>query len=262
MSHEHEWASRTVELEGCHNFRDLGGLPTADGRRVRRGRVYRSDSLVNLTASDQARVTALGIRLLYDLRSVSERGLRPVQYTGADGIEIRGGNDDHDRADLDAVIANEQATDTSFRDFMLQTYRETPYRKQEVYQRLFRSMATDPSPLVFFCAWGKDRTGIAAALLLDVLGVPRDEIIADYVLSKAATRRGFERLIANPASRFARLRGVDPEIWGPLADADPRYLGAMFEQVEARHGSVTGFCREVLGTDGAWLERLRAALVA
>lgn len=254
---------RFLALEGCANFRDLGGLATRDGRRVRSRLIYRSAALTNLSAADRELLAGLGIRLLFDLRTTTERKLKPIEYTHAagEGPNFWGGTDDHSRADLDALIGGESATADAYRSFMIGTYRDTIYRKAESYRALLLAIAGGETPLVMFCVWGKDRTGLGAAILLDLLGVPRDQIEADYILSTEPSLNGFYRMMEMPRSRFHRLRDVPTETWLPLASADPDYLAAAFAQIEADHGSVEAYARDVLELTPADIARVRERML-
>jgi protein-tyrosine phosphatase len=141
---------------------------------------------------------------------------------------------------------------------MITTYRNLPYEQAESYRVLFLHLAEGDLPVLFHCSAGKDRTGIAAALLLEVLRVPRATITEDYILTDLFFEQGLE--IALHALGSAALHGVSQEIWAPLMRADQIYIETVFETIEERHGSVSGYLREVLGLDDEIETQLRARL--
>lgn len=175
-------ADRVIAVAGSHNLRDLGGLPTADGRAVRRGRIYRSDfpGFAN-DAEGAATVGTIGLATVVDLRRGNEAAAENVTW------------DDHGvryvrvplQADgVDSWHAGYQAYLSGSPDGVVAAVRHL--------------MAPAEQPALFHCAAGKDRTGTIAALLLKVLGVPDDVVVADYVLTHEALEPIMARLLAIP----------------------------------------------------------------
>ena len=115
------------------------------------------------------------------------------------------------------------------------------------------------APLVFNCAAGKDRTGVLAALLLTALGVSRQSVMDDYLL----TERFFDRCCGMFMERRgnASFVGLPSEAWHPMLRADSAYLTAMFDQFDSAHGSTEGYLRDELGVDLAFMERLRSRML-
>jgi len=251
--------SRIVPLEGGHNFRDIGGYSTADGKCVRRGLVFRSGSMADLTLPDQERIAQLGVKVVCDFRSNRERENRPSRWPEPASIDLWTRDHDSSVGALLDAISVPGATAAAVRAKMIEIYHTLPYEQADSYSELFRRIATGPLPLVFHCSAGKDRTGIAAALLLTVLGVPRETVIEDYIL----TERFFEglcRLVkTDPTS--SRFTAVDPSIWDPMLRADAAYIEATFDTLTQRHGSVGGYLREVLGIDDQLQSAVRLKLL-
>lgn len=241
---------RFVELEGCHNFRDLGGYATADGRRVRHRLVYRSAALHGLTASDRRRVREeLGIGAIIDLRSEQEVRADgpgpvadpPVAYHHVPLI-VRAGP-------LSPPDGGEPFALDRF-------YLGLLHHGGECVRAVVELLATARTPTVFHCAAGKDRTGILAALLLSALGVPDDVIVADYALS--------ERSI-EAASAWARANDPDWARW--LSTAPPWLLTcpqpamqAFLDQLRAKHGSIETYLAQA-GVDEQAVDALRGRLL-
>jgi protein-tyrosine phosphatase len=251
-------AERRLPLVGARNFRDLGGYASADGRRVRWGRLFRSDDLAGLSAEDLAQLRRLGLRLVCDLRSQKERAAEPNRGVGdleqlALPVAEQGVAPHFVRNEIlsggIAALAMERV--------MLQAYRDFATEHTQVWATLLRRLA-DPAALpgLVHCSVGKDRTGFAAALVLLALGVPRETVFADYLLSNhylESWRRSLLRWVP-----IASLFRAEPADLAPILEARPEYLEAALEAIDERHGSFERYLSEALGLDAA----LRAALEA
>lgn len=259
MTNAAQQFDRIVPLEGGHNFRDIGGYPASDGRVVARGLVYRSGTLSELSDRDHATMDALGLQVICDFRSTRERERRPSRLPEAARYEIWTRDHPMSAGDLTEAMRRPDATPETSRILMIEAYRDLAYEQVPSYRELFRRIADGPLPLVFHCAAGKDRTGIAAALLLDLLGVARDAVLEDYAITDRFFARGCELVAKDPFG--TKLAGIDQRIWEPMMRADPAYLAAMFETVEARHGSGEGFIRDELGLDDAGIAAIRKRLL-
>ncbi|HEX5586879.1 MAG TPA: tyrosine-protein phosphatase [Acidimicrobiia bacterium] len=250
---------RLVEFEACFNFRDLGGYPTADGGHVRWGTLYRSDTLHRLTDADAQVFRALGLHTVIDLRSVTEVDdhgrLDPAHGDVAwhhvamlDNLRLapRAGDDPAPPVPLpaDDVVPG-------------QGYLAIAEQFGTSLARVFELLAADDAlPAVFHCTSGKDRTGIVAALMLELLGVDDDVIAADYVLTAESRARSAPWIQANEPQFAAFLRQIPPE---RRVVSGETILGFL-EQARAKYGSG----RELLlhlGVRDADLDALRVRLV-
>ena len=249
-----------LAIEGAYNFRDIGGLEAGDGRKVARGRVYRSGALSGLDNADQTALAELGIRWICDFRSTPERSRRPTRAPALTACEIWTYEHEEGTAELRRALTAAGATGESARSFMQETYKTLAYGQTRAYRALFRQLANGVSPVLFHCSAGKDRTGVAAALLLDVLGVPRDAIVEEYALSN----RYFEhaRNLLRSETAAGELKAIDESVLSPVLRADPDYIVAMFSAVEGRHGSAEGFLIEELELSKRDVEALRELLLA
>jgi protein-tyrosine phosphatase len=250
---------RIPQLEGALNFRDLGGYRAADGRTVRWNHVYRSGTTHALTTSDVARLGARGIRFAYDLRSNNERRSHPNRLRDIANLDYRFRDHDHLPGDIRRLLKSRDVRAEDSRRAMIDVYKKLPHEFEDAFRALFHSLAAGEVPLVFNCTAGKDRTGAAAALLLTALGVPREAVLEDYLL----TAQFFERSCAmmlneGGAPLFASL---DRAVWEPLMQVYPEYLEAMFDQVAASHGSVERYLQDQLGMDDARTDQLRDQLL-
>jgi len=245
---------RVLPLEGGRNFRDLGGYLTQDGRRLRWGRLYRSGSMAALTEAAYVRLAELGVRVVCDLRTTSERRSHPFDWRKAPNLSYWARDYDLSFGDLRAVIASDLPTAEQAQAAMVTAYCELPFEQAPAFGELFRRLAAGETPLVFNCSAGKDRTGIAAALILRALGVPEATIVEDYLLSNLAYDRAGSGIAA-------RLAHVPPEVTEAILGVDHRYIRAALAAIEAAHGSVERYLEERLGVSEEALERLKAQLL-
>ena len=259
-------ALRLLPLEGGRNFRDLGGYATEDGRTVRWGRVYRSGVMHELTEADYRYLTGLGIGVVCDFRSASEREDEPTSWAAGE-IDYVAWDYELDTSGFAEAFSGEMSAERSaeiFKGF----YRQTPYTFADRYAVMFDRLAAGEIPLAFNCSAGKDRTGVAAALILSALGVPRDTVVADYALSD-----DYVDYMAELAADRERMGDIDPsdpmyvwtqlppEVIAPFMASDPAYIEASFDQIEADHGDVATYLREVLDVTDAELVAIREALL-
>ncbi len=234
-----------IAFEGAINFRDFGGAITRDGRRVARGRLYRSDALWQFTDADLERFAALGIRTVCDFRADLERERWPNRLpdVAAPRHLGLGFTPQGTQAAWDAVNRGEMSAE-GVRAYMRDHYRTIAVVHREFYARMFQALLeADALPFLVHCASGKDRTGFAAAIILLSLGVPRDAILADYVISdRPLHRRELWHLFH---------RDVDPGAYQAVGAAAPEYLGAAFEAIDSNWGGEDRYLREALGLSDA-----------
>ncbi len=238
-----------VPLRDASNLRDLGGWRTADGRRVRRGLVFRAPALSGLGEADLATVAALGLRTVCDLRGAREAEHTPVLLPGATRhalpIEPSVG------AGLRDILATGQATGEDLHTLLRRAYEAYALSATRQYGTLFALLARgDAGPLLFHCTAGKDRTGFGAALLLSALGVGEEDVMADYLATNDLWRR--ESLPA---------RDLPPELAAVLLRAHRPLLEAGLAAARAAHGTLEAYLHHALGVDAAALERLRGRLL-
>jgi len=247
------------QLARHFNFRDLGGLKSVNGREVRRRTLYRSASLSELAPEHIAAVRSLNIRSVIDLRHNSERETHPTpwQEMGCSAYWCRDYEPAGGGGGLNDLLASESLTAAAARDLMLRAQIELTYSSVDSLKRLFHAIRTDEGPFLFHCTSGKDRTGIAAALVLSALEVPRDVILADYL----ATSR-FDILASAAYRRAEPFPPERMEIIRPIFSVDSAYLDHMFDGIIARDGSLEGFFRKTLDLSVSDLDALRERLLA
>lgn len=252
----------SVQLDGVRNFRDLGGYPTADGRRVKPGTLFRSGHLANATDMDLARLARLPLRTVIDLRNEFDYGMdgSDVWIPGSTVLrmplsdpvrtvslgEILAGADD---AALERMFGGGRIAES-----LKGVYRGDLVRRTEVHRRVFDVLLEDSTtPLVVHCSAGKDRTGWVSALILSALGVENDVVLADYLLSNDPARM---YLIRMPDGSRLQPDQLHPLI-RPLFEARPEYLGAALDAVTTEWGGLAGYLRDAVGLTTAEQARLR-----
>lgn len=245
---------RFLTLDGCFNFRDLGGYPTIDGQLVRRGTVYRADALHRLSTAGRAGLAQLGIAAVIDLRTpaeVSDRSWQPApQWPGRwRHLPLREATPNW------GGLTTEQAADPNL---AIQHYIETVREGGSALVAIFTALAEpDALPAVFHCAAGKDRTGIVAALLLRLLGVDSKIVAADYALSDLATARWEASVAAGtPDDTQTAWAYVPPA----MLTADEAIMGGFLDWIDTEHGSVDFLLRRH-GLDPAVITGLHHALL-
>ncbi|WP_333587155.1 tyrosine-protein phosphatase [Phenylobacterium sp.] len=241
-------AERIVPLEGAMNFRDVGGYETADGRFVRWGKIYRSAALSGLTPDDLAKIAKLDIRYVYDLRSVDERRSEPTRWpqTGARLVS-------HDyEMDISAFMAAfaEGPSAEKAREAMTAFYPAVVDSHKVQFREIFAELLQGGDGAVLYhCSAGKDRTGVQTALILSALGVPRETVIEDFLLSNQHHRL---------AADMSALAGMPAEVVAVLSGVERPYIEAFFAEVDRRYGGVEGYLAAELGVDADGIARLRA----
>jgi protein-tyrosine phosphatase len=247
-------APRRIELDGPANFRDLGGYPAAGGR-LRRGRVFRSDSLSRLSREDVRRlVDEVGIVTVVDLRAgheVETYGFAPLADHGVVVHHLPIADEtraDHVERPPDAPDPATMTLDDIY-VLMLDRYADR-------FVRVLRALADEcAQPIVFHCAAGKDRTGIVAALLLSVLGVDDEVIAADYAVTAEHIDELLERHREQAAAGSAPIE-VSDAFYAAEIDVMRRTL----RELRQRHGDAVQYL-EAHGLEPDALVTLRRALV-
>jgi protein-tyrosine phosphatase len=232
-------SARRVPLAGAVNFRDVGGYAAADGRTVRWGLLHRSDSLAELTEADLETVHALGLRSVFDLRHDSERQQRPSrQHPDARHHTHAIGFFPHGSEALMAGVRGRSLSKDAAHGLLLAMYQHLPVDQAAVYGRMLQTLLLpDALPALVHCTSGKDRTGFGVSVLLTALGVPRETILEDYVLTNRYRRD----------LGFMLGHDVDAEVLDAVKAADPQFLLAAFEVMDTHWGGVDAFFQHGLG---------------
>ncbi len=250
---------RHVPLEGNLNLRDLGGYLSTHGGHVRRGCLFRSDELHTLTDADLEVVAALGVRVVFDLRNDRERVDRPSRLPP--GVEVHERTSPPTRASGGLTFERrlvegrlpERDDDEFAAGYVDMLTRLAP----ELTRIVNLAIAARERPLLFHCVAGKDRTGITAAILLGILGVPGDTILDDYELTTHYTSDA--RLAA--VVDLLDERGVDHDRVRPFFEARRRVLEIALDHLHTTWGGFDQYAVDALGVAADVPDRLRRALL-
>lgn len=250
--------------QGIHNLRDYGGYAVAGGGRVREGVLLRSGQHMEASDADLALLDMLDIRTVIDLRGTSEREGFPcrrhanfaAQVIAYDGETTN--SPPHEGGGGQIAMTAERA-----RERMLAVYTRMPVNPAMiwVFREYFNALDANEGASLVHCFAGKDRTGIAASLLLHVLGVHRDDYVAEFLLTNDAPTRAILERQSLPRME-AHFGTIEPEALDNLMGVLPEYIDTYIAKVTQDHGSLDAYLATTLGVDGARKERLRAKLVA
>lgn len=222
---------RHVRLEGPANFRDVGGYTTADGRHVRTGLVFRSDSLSRITAADARILESLGVRTFIDLRTYDEIDRTPAALLDELGVRY-----EH------VPIIDEGGASSRPKDYVMPelhvAYAGMLDRFGDRLARALDLLVTSDKPTVFYCEAGKDRTGLVAALLLSTLGVSDADIAADYALTTGALP-----VIVGRVRDGVTFEPTDRPLPDHAYTAEEATMLATLGALRARYGSVEEYLR-------------------
>ncbi|MBF6631499.1 MAG: tyrosine-protein phosphatase [Comamonas sp.] len=241
--------SRHIALPGTTNFRDLGGYAGHAGHSVRWRVLFRSDHLAGLSPEALQTLNSLGVRRSADFRGVQERTvdgyLWPQLAVHALTVEPT-----VVQKAIALVHAGGTLTAAETVGLMQDTYRSFVRENAARFAELFALLLESEEPTVFHCTAGKDRTGWAAALVLEALGVSRADIEHDYLL----TNQFYQR----PTALAARAAQTVPqEILDVLWKVQPEFLSSAYDMVEREYGSIDTYLREAMQLDTPALQELR-----
>jgi protein-tyrosine phosphatase len=240
---------RLVATEQIQNFRDYGGYPAAGGARVRQGLLWRSGQHTRATPGDLAKVAALGLATVVDLRGDSERASYPCRRPESFAAEVLFATGETASAQAaalheEAAAAVGNADDAS--QAMVSLYQGMAWRPVLVgtYKLFFRALAEREGPSLLHCFAGKDRTGLGAALVHHVLGIHPDDATADYLLTNVMLEAEMERSGGRIAHRLVAQVGAEAALI--LLSVRPEYLETARRAIVDRHGSLDAYLAEVL----------------
>lgn len=246
--------SRSLAWDGCFNVRDLGGLETASGGRTRRGAVVRADNVRRLTVAGWQAALDHGVRRLVDLRFEGERQDDPSPPDGVEviGVSLFGRHDpDAETRIAERLLGSEDAA-AVHAGFYTRTLAQRPETVAAAVAAV--ADADDEDGVLIHCFAGKDRTGIVAALLLSVAGVPDEIVAADYAESGPNMSALFDGWIAAAGDDEQR------ELRRRLALAERETMLAVLDWLSDNSGGAAAYLGEA-GLTGGQLALLRARLV-
>ncbi len=239
---------RRIELPGCDNFRDLGGYPARDGMRLRWRRLFRSDALHGLTPEGADRVVdELGVGAIVDLRSTGEVSVGGRGQLGDRSLVY------HHLPLFDGPLVVDPALPSPMT--LVDRYCLILEQAKVPIARVVSVLAECPTPAVYHCTAGKDRTGLISAVVLGLLGVPEEIIVADY----AATQEHLDAIIGR-LTQSEGYRDAFDHLPPDTLHAKPATMLALLERLRDRYGSIRGYASEI-GLSDAVIRRLEGSLL-
>ncbi|NND82566.1 MAG: tyrosine-protein phosphatase [Gammaproteobacteria bacterium] len=272
---------RLLQIEGLINFRDLGGYLTRDGATVQWGKVYRSAQLDRLSPNGIRDLAAMNIQTVVDLRFSDETELYPTIQLAVPDAEILSWRDTPDHKGEDEGDMRSRAMQLSWRsslesqdpvqvrEAMRSNYPKKLYSHRAIYRAMLIRLQRDNTPLLFHCAAGKDRTGVAAALILALLDVPRETIVEDYLITQSQTQHLMDAWLTGGATDEgereqlqSRLGSYSREVVQPIFDADEAYIATLLDYVDENYGGFHEYAYQQLDLSDADIDLLRQNLLA
>jgi protein tyrosine/serine phosphatase len=250
-----------VRIDRLPNFRDYGGYPVRGGGRVRGRVLYRSAHPAEASPGDLSTLRAIGLAAVVDLRGKSEREQRPSPWTA--GFPARVFVVEEETGGLLGRLLLDAASRGGELDaagLMRQGYAMMPFRwrLKRALRNHFEALATADGAVLVHCAAGKDRTGLAAALLLSLLDVEREHIVADFMLTEAVAANA---QIALHVVRTTFGGELTEPMARELSGVRPQYIEAALDAVLERHGSIAAYLRDALDVPDEWLAAIRGKLI-
>ena len=263
---------RNYDFQSIYNFRDFGGYAGLDGRRVKTGRLFRSAHLAALSPEDLTAIGDLDINLVVDLRYAPERAKQPSRFPeprphvheypdAADAKKAK-------VAPHEAFLEHELYTAEDAHGYMIRSYTARPHDAgfQKIFADTIRFMAASEDEaaagVLVHCAAGKDRTGTLCALIQSALGVSREDIMTDYMLTLEAV--DIDKIIGPAAAMFTERYGrpIDAEAIWPMFGVTPEFLNAALDGMLDAGGSVETYLTKTLNITPEELVQLRRRYLA
>lgn len=239
-------------VKGLTNFRDLGGYETKEGKTVKSGYLYRSDSLHGLRDSDIKFLKEKNLKLIVDYRPENERkDSENIDIPGATymNLNIDGGN-------IQELLFSGEVHKLGDADALMPNYYRGLVHETVVYRRLFELILDERNiPMVQHCAAGKDRTGVGVALILLALDVPKDLVMSDYLLTNEYRKQFNENVMNRFKSR--NMGEQELAVLTALLDVRKEYLEAAFEEIYRRYDSIDQYFSNALGLTSAMRDELK-----
>lgn len=249
---------REIDLKGTTNTRDIGGYQTDDLRTLRSGQIIRSENLSRLTEADFQKLEELGLKTVIDLRTQQEHDRKPMEWQGDNPPQLYhfpvGDSHNDWFTEQRNMMRKNRFTEEESLELMVDSYHMIAEEGVASYQKLM-DVVLDQSnwPILIHCNAGKDRAGVAVTLILESLGVDRETIMSEYLLTNELGRsQDKAELMARESDRSSRRNGFrrspSADAWLPIVGVAPEMLEAYYSNIEERYGSMDEFLA-VLGVD-------------
>lgn len=240
-----------INIEGLDNVRDLGGIPAENGFMVKPHLIYRGDRVDNATEAGRNQLRKLGIKNVYDLRD-------PVQAGKYPDPPIEGINMHLTPAEIYTEYENsmpleglplQSEEDMKKRIELHEKHYTTITRNPTAIKTIMHSMLSGGAPVYFHCTAGKDRTGVTAAIILLALGVSREDIISDYMLSLECRRASTDRRLK--ALYGGRPNGTLGQLISCYFDVNTKWIMPVFDIIDNEFGGIDAYLEKAIGFDAS-----------
>ena len=249
-----------LKTDGIHNFRDYGGWTSALGGHVTTGLLWRSGQHVGASEADLAAVHALDIRTVVDLRGLSERDRNPCRRPDGFGGEVFFYEGETTSSPPHMDVDPDTTTEDFARQRMMTVYTRMPRNPAMItmFSRYLRLLAERDGASLVHCFAGKDRTGVAAMLLLHLLGVSREDQMAEFLRTNDAPTMQVLASQSIPGIEEKLGRKLDEGAVMALLEVREEYLHTFWREVDEEYGSLDAFLTRTLDVDELLMDRLRS----
>ena len=246
-------SNRRLDFKNTANFRDIGGLPTPEGKTIKWGKIFRSDNFSKLRAKDFKKFEALQISQIIDLRTSSEIEGKQDHLPKSINYEAIPIVDDHGDllAQMKGKVIRGEVSVSESKALMRELYENGVTKNIPALREVILKIVNAEEPVLYHCSAGKDRTGIITALLLSVLKVDRETIVNEYLLSNYYRREK----IANMLQKIKIAKIIKPKLAPQVVlnfmNVDEEYINATFSAIEKNYGTMDNFIQNALQIDEA-----------
>jgi protein tyrosine/serine phosphatase len=251
-------------FETIENFRDFGGYPTACGRGLKRGLLYRSANHAYASDADLEKLREMGVSVIVDLRRPMERQREPARRWADFDAHVVENEDEVPHKDWSVMLQHAPELDANwFFEDSLAFYRSGPYeaRHIDLFRRYFHKLGETDGAVLVHCAAGKDRTGMICALTHQLAGVRREHTYEDFLATNDPARQAKRIEFLGPWIKDLTGRTVTEDALRVAVSVNEAYLAAALDQIEATSGSVDAYLEGVLGVDKALRDRIEARIL-
>ena len=242
-------ALRKLPFDRMHNFRDLGGYQNGDKQQIKWGMLYRADKLSSLSEEDLKFITRLGIKQVSDFRSDEEHRDAPHNLPDTSGVVIKRLPITVEAAEIERILSQlqkENVTADDMAHFLIEANREMIERFTPVYRRWLQSLLDENNyPHVFHCTAGKDRTGLGAALVLRILGVPKETIVQDYLATNSYTAKRVDHIVHYFTEKT--MHQVNQDVIRTLFTVQAHYLEEAFKAIDEEYRDFDTYLETAVG---------------
>lgn len=255
---------RLSQFEGLTNFRDIGGIATQSGGLMRQGILFRSDELSKLSRKDLQKLGDFGLKSVIDLRTPNERRIKVDRLPGHQEIRMIHSpfyhqNRDFTRWEFSRMLVSQSRT-LDFEQLIKGFYHRMVFENAGQIGELVTLLSDKNNlPALIHCTGGKDRTGIIAALLQLLAGVPRETVREDYLLSNALIGPRMKRVLL--FVRCISFFKISPERIQPMLEVRSDYLDEVIEKIFAEYGDIETYFKDACGVTEGALKSLKKILM-